>query len=127
VSTRSLLAIFTDITVDLSGLVRLVVSIFRLEMRDAVVSARNSILILVAGCAFCVGGGLTLICALVLMGVALGMSPWAAALAVGALMLIGGAVALEVSLGSLRRVHSEFPQTRGVLSESVEWLKTIRR
>ena len=126
-STRSLRGIFTEITVDLSSLVRLIASIFRLEMRDAVTSARNSILILVAGCAFCVGGGLTLICALVLIGVALGMSPWAAALAVGALMLIGGAVALQVSLESLRRVHLEFPQTRGALSESVEWLKTIRR
>ena len=126
-SSPSLRAIFTDITVDLSGLARLIASIFRLEMRDAVASARNSILILVAGCAFFVGGGLTLICALVLIGVSLGMSPWAAALAVGALMLIGGAVALQVSLESLRRVHLEFPQTRRVLSESVEWLETIRR
>jgi len=101
--------------------------IAKAELGMAVGAVRNGVFVAAVGAALLVSGALTLVGALVLIAVALGLPPWAAALAVGVLLTFGGLVAVQVGLGSVRRVRLEFPETRGAVTESVEWLKTLQR
>jgi hypothetical protein len=70
---------------------------------------------------------ITLVSALVLVIVALGLSPWAAALAVGVLLTLGGAVALHVGVDMVRHVRLHFPETRDAVAEGLSWLKSLQR
>jgi len=108
-------------------LVAQLVAIARAEVGIAVGAARSGLVVASVGAALLVFGALTLVAALVLAAIALGLPPWAAALVIGVLLTLGGGVAVSVGLESIRRVRVQFPETRGALTDGVEWLKTIRR
>jgi hypothetical protein len=115
------------ISADLMLLVAQLTAIAKAEVGVAVGAARGGLVVATAGAALLVFGALTLVAALVLAAIALGLPPWAAALVVGVFLTLGGGVAVSVGLESIRRVRVQFPETRGALTDGVEWLKTIRR
>ena len=123
-SVRELLAAITN---DLLLLGAQLFGIATVEGRVAAGAARNGVVVAILGAALLVCGVLTLVSALVLVIVALGLSPWAAALAVGVLLTLGGAVALHVGVDLVRHVRLHFPQTRGAITEGLSWLKSLQR
>ena len=70
---------------------------------------------------------LTLVAGVVLALVALGLPAWAAALGVSLLMAIGGWLLARTGVERLRRVRFTFPETRGSIEESLQWLKELGR
>ena len=124
---RPLRDIFTAISRDLWLLVSQLAGIAKAELGSAVSGVRNGLFVATAGAVLLLFGGLTLVAALVLIAVALGLPAWAGALAVGVLLVLGGVVAIQVGVGSVTRVRLEFPETRGAVTESVQWLKTLQR
>ena len=123
-SVRELLAAITN---DLLLLGAQLFGIATVEGRVAAGAARNGVVVAILGAALLVCGVLTLVSALVLVIVALGLSPWAAALAVGVLLTLGGAVALHFGVDMVRHVRLHFPQTRGAITEGLSWLKSLQR
>jgi hypothetical protein len=115
------------ISSDLMLLVAQLAAIAKAEIGIAVGAARSGLVLATAGAALLIVGSLTLIAASVLAAIALGLPPWAAALLIGVLLTLGGGVAVSVGLESIRRVRLQFAETRGALTDGVEWLKTIRR
>jgi len=79
------------------------------------------------GAGLLVCGVFTVVSALVLVIVALGLPPWAAALAVGVLLTLGGAVAIHVGVDMVRHVRLHFPETRDAITEGMSWLKGLQR
>lgn len=120
---ETLAAISSDLLLAVAQLA----AIARAEVGVAVGAARGGLVVATAGAALLIFGVLTLVAALVLAAIALGLSPWAAALLIGVLLTLAGGVAVTVGLESIRRVRLQFPETRGALTDGVEWLKTIRR
>ena len=124
---RSLRETFSAISADLMLLFAQLAAIAKAEIGVAVAAARSGVVLASAGAALLIFGALTLVAALVLAAIALGLPPWAAALLVGVLLTLGGGVAVSVGLESIRRVQLQFAETRGAVTDGVEWLKTIRR
>ena len=127
VDRRSVRELLAAITNDLLLLGAQLFGIATVEGRVAAGAARNGVVVAILGAALLVCGVLTLVSALVLVIVALGLSPWAAALAVGVLLTLGGAVALHVGVDMVRHVRLHFPQTRGAITEGLSWLKSLQR
>jgi hypothetical protein len=127
VDRRSVRELLAAITNDLLLLGAQLFGIATVEGRVAAGAARNGVVVAILGAALVVCGVLTLVSALVLVIVALGLSPWAAALAVGVLLTLGGAVALHVGVDMVRHVRLHFPETRGAIAEGLSWLKSLQR
>jgi len=127
VDRRSVRELLAAITNDLLLLGAQLFGIATVEGMVAAGAARNGVVVAILGAALLVCGVLTLVSALVLVIVALGLSPWAAALAVGVLLTLGGAVALHVGVDMVRHVRLHFPQTRGAITEGLSWLKSLQR
>jgi uncharacterized membrane protein YqjE len=62
--------------------------------------------------------------ALVLIVVALGAPAWAAALGVGAILVVGSGIAGWTFYNRLRHAPLALPDTRASLSETMTWLKS---
>ncbi len=127
VDGRSVRELLAAITSDLVLLGSQLFGIASVEGRVAAGAARNGAMVAIVGAGLLVGGALTLVSALVLAMVALGLSPWAAALAVGVLLTLGGAVALHVGVDMVRHVRLHFPETRDAVTEGLAWLKNLQR
>jgi len=123
-SVRDLLAAITN---DLLLLGAQLFGIASAEGRVAAGAARNAAVVAIVGAGLLVCGTFTLVSALVLVIVALGLSPWAAALAVGVLLTFGGAVALHVGVDMVRHVRLHFAETRDAFAEGLSWLKSLQR
>ena len=124
---RPLREVFAAISRDLVLLVAQLAGIAKAELGSAAGAVRSGVVVATVGATLLLFGGLTLVAALVLIAVALGLPAWASALTVGVVLVLGGGVAIQVGVGSVRRVRLEFPETRGAVTESVEWLKTLQR
>ena len=124
---RPLGEVLAAISRDLLLLLGQLASLAKAELGVVVGVIRNSVLVATVGVALLLCGALTLVTALVLIAVALGLPPWAAALAVGVLLTLGGGVAIQIGVASVRRVPLEFTETRAAVTEGVEWMKTLQR
>jgi len=124
---RSVGELLSAITSDLFLLGSQLFGIARAEGRVAVGAARSGAVVATVGAGLLVFGGLTVVSALVLILVALGFPPWAAALAVGVLLTLGGAVAVYVGVDMVRNVRVHFPETRDAITEGLSWLKSLQR
>ena len=127
IQRRPLREVLAAISRDLLLLVGQLVSIAKAELKAVVGAVRNGVLVATVGVALLLCGALTLVTALVLIAVALGLPPWAAALAVGVFLTLGGGIAVQIGVGSVRRVELEFTETRAAVTEGVEWVKTLQR
>lgn len=116
---------FDEIASDLGLLALHTMALARLEGRAAARAVLIAVATGVAAAAIAVAGALTLVSALVLTAVALGLPPWAAALVVGGLLTVGGVLGVQVAMAGLTRVRAEFPETRAAFSENLEWFKRL--
>jgi hypothetical protein len=117
---------FAEISSDLALLGLHALALAKAEGRTATRAALIAVATALGALGVAISGALTLVSALVLIAIALGLPPWAAALVIGGALTVGGAVALQIALDMLRRVRFEFPETRSAMAESVEWLKALR-
>ena len=127
VEGRSVRELLAAITSDLFLLGAQLFGIASAEGRVAAGAARGGAVVATVGVGLLVCGALTLVSALVLVIVALGLPAWAAALAVGVLLTFGGAVAVHVGVDMVRHVRLHFPETRGAITEGLSWLKSLQR
>ena len=124
---RSVGEVLAAITSDLVLLGAQLFGIASAEGRVAAGAARGGALVATVGAGLLMCGVFTLVSALVLAMVALGLPAWAAALVVGVLLTLGGAVALHVGIDMVRHVRLHFPETRDAVTEGLSWLKSLQR
>lgn len=105
----------------------LVVKTLRLARTEATNAARSTAIYLgiaIVGVGAGLVGVLLLVSALVLILIAIGLPPWAAALIVALLLLIGGGGTAYFCVTSLGHVEFALPHTRRSVRETLAWLKT---
>jgi uncharacterized membrane protein YqjE len=117
---RSLGELFTDLSRDVSVLVRKEIELAKLEMsRIASTLVRRATFIAI-GAVLAVAGLLSLIATLTLAGIALGLSPLASSAIVTVLMLAIGGVLVMQGLSALRRDALVPTETIQTLKETGE-------
>ncbi len=95
----------------------------RLEVSNAVGTIAWSALGILAGSVIAFGGFGVLVTALVLIAIALGLPPWAAALLVSVALMAVGAGMVVYFVNDLRSAQLTLKETRDSLKETMEWLK----
>lgn len=125
--TRTLRSRFDEIASDLGLLALHTVALAKTEGRVAAKAIFIALATGLASIGVAIGGALTLVSALVLTAVALGLPAWAAALVVGGLLTLGGLVGVTVATEMLRRVRVEFPETRASLADNIAWFRRLDR
>jgi hypothetical protein len=95
----------------------------RLEISNTVATISWSAVGILAGLVIAFGGFSVLVTALVLVAIALGLPPWAAALLVGIALMAGGAGTVVYFVNNLRNAQLTLKETRDSLKETMEWLK----
>ena len=118
---------FAAISSDLSLLALHALALAKSEGRTATGAALVAVATALGALGVAISGALTLVSALVLTAIALGLPPWAAAFVVGGTLTVGGVVVLQIAFEMLRRVRFEFPETRAAMTESAEWLRSLQR
>ena len=118
---------FAALSAELRLLVSGTAAIARAEARQSTAEGAAAVAVLVGGALLAILAAFALAAAAILAIVALGAPPWAAALGVAVLLGIAGGGAGWLGLQRLRRVTVTFPETRGSIEESLEWLKELRR
>ena len=113
-----------ELSSDLRALAEQSLDLARAEIAAAKSEITTATVGLAAGALAALVGLLVLVSALVLIAIALGMPPWAAATAVGLLLTVGGAFTVRAFTARLRTTHIDLRETRSSLAETMEWLKT---
>ena len=119
--TRSLGDLFSDLSRELTVLVRSELQLARVEMSDKVSRAARHAGVVAGGAVVAVAGVLTLAAALVLVLVSAGMPPWGAALLVGIALVAAGAMMASQGLNALRRQDLKPTETLETLKEATAW------
>ncbi len=114
--------LFTALTTDMTTLVRKEVELARTETVEKVSKATHSVVLMVAGGMLAYAGLIGLIIAAI---VALGnvMDLWLAALIVGLIVIIIGAILLQSGRSMLQRLSIVPEKTVESIKESTEWAK----
>ena len=123
---RSLGELFGQLTQDLSLLMRQEVQLVKAEMGQIASRATGDLVKVGAGGLVALAGGLTLVAAVVLVLVEIGIAPWLSALLVGALFAGIGFVMLKGGLKDLKRVEVTPQRTIQTLKDDVQWAKEQR-
>lgn len=123
-STRTTRETLTALSQDLGLLVKDTMALARAEAGALVTTALGSVVALAAGAALLVVGALVLVSCLVLIGVALGLPPWAASAIVGLVLMAGGALLVQIYLSQLRTLRVDLQETRRSVTETIAWLKS---
>ena len=100
------------------------VGLARAEINTAVRSTLLYVAIAAGAVVVVIGGLLVLLSALVLIAIALGLPPWAAASLVGILLVGAGAGTAYACVTKLRQVEFDLRHTRRSVKETLGWLKT---
>jgi hypothetical protein len=118
---RSLGDLFSDLTREVTTLVRNEVALARVEMSTKISRAARHAGTLAFGAVIALAGLFTLAASLVLLLVRAGMPPWSAALVVGGgLAAIGAFVAMR-SLNALKQEDLTPTETIQTLKETTAW------
>ena len=115
--------LFRELSADLTSLASHTVALARLEVSNTVATISWSAVGILAGLVIAFGGFSVLVTALVLVAIALGLPPWAAALLVGIALMAGGAGTVVYFVNNLRHAQLTLKETRDSLKETMEWLK----
>lgn len=123
---RSLGELLGELAEDMSLLVRQEVQLAKTEISAKVSHVTTDLVTVGAGAAVALVGGLTLVAALVLGLVAIGVAPWLSALIVGAVLGLVGYGMLRGGLNDLK--HRELTPDRTVqtIKEDIEAVKEAR-
>jgi hypothetical protein len=109
---------------DLRLLMNQTVALARAEINAAVRSTSFYVAVAAGGLVIVVGGLLVLLSAFVLIAIALGLPPWAAATVVALVMIVAGAATAYVCLTRLKHVEFDLRHTRRSAKETLAWLKS---
>lgn len=101
--TRSIGELVSELVRETRTLVHQEIALAKWEFSMLVAKATRGAMLVVAGAAAAYAGALSLVAALVLALVWLGVAPAAAAFVVGATLAIGGLVAVRAGIGVLRQ------------------------
>jgi hypothetical protein len=124
---RSLGELFGRLTEDMSLLMRQEVQLVKAELNEKISRMTGDAVSVGAGGLVALAGGLTLVAALVLALVAIGVAPWLSALLVGAVLAIAGYVMLQRGLTDLKRVDVTPRRTVATLKDDLQWAKEQRQ
>jgi hypothetical protein len=108
---------------DLRRLLDETLGLARAEITTALRSTLFYVAVAAAAVVIVLGGLLVLVSALVLMAIALGLPPWAAATVVALILIGGGAGLAYFCVTKLRQVEFDLQHTRRSVKETVAWLK----
>lgn len=126
--TRNLGALFSDLTRNMTTLLRQEVALARTELGEKVSQASRSAVSLVVGGVVVHMGILVLLGALVFVLVQLaGLPIWAAGLIVGAVVLIAGLIPLLAGLRGLKELELAPKRTIQTLKDDVQAVKETTR
>ena len=120
---RSLGELFADLARDTGTLVRQEVALARTELTQKATQAGKDVGFLVAGGAVAYAGFLLILAAIAVGLGQLGVPWWLAALLVGVIVAIVGAVLVQRGLAALRRESLAPERTLETLKEDVAWAK----
>ena len=120
---RSVPEVLAALSADLRALISETAGLARSEISRASSALTISTVGIIAGAIVLLLGVAALAAALVLIGIALGLYPWAAALLVGLLLCGGGAITIWVFLAQLKTVDYNLTETRRSVTETLTWLK----
>ena len=124
---RSFGELLGELSEDVSTLLRQEVRLARAEMSRTLSRATTDAVKLGAGALVALAGGLTVVAALVLGLIALGLAAWVSALIIGALLGVIGYVMLRNGLQDLKRVDPTPHRTVETLRDDLMWVKEQRR
>jgi uncharacterized membrane protein len=118
---RSLGDLLSELSREMSVLVRKEVELATTEMSSKLKTAGTQAGVVAAGGALTHAGLLVLLAAIVMGLMALGLAAWLAALIVAVAVMIGGYVLVNQGLSSMRRTSFTPVQTMETLKENVSW------
>jgi cytochrome c-type biogenesis protein CcmH/NrfG len=124
---RSFGELLGELSEDVSTLLRQEVRLARAEMSRTLSRATTDAEKLGAGALVALAGGLTVVAALVLGLIALGLAAWVSALIIGALLGVAGYVMLRNGLQDLKRMDPTPHRTVETLRDDLMWVKEQRR
>ncbi len=123
---RSFGELFGRLTEDMSLLMRQEVQLVKAEMKDTMSRATTDLVAVGGGGLVALAGGLTLVAALVLLLVALGITAWLSALIVGGVLAGAGFMMLKRGVNDLKHVDITPRRTVEALKDDVQWAKEQR-
>ena len=123
---RSFGELLGELSEDVSTLLRQEVRLARAEMSRTLSRATTDAVKLGAGALVALAGGLTVVAALVLGLIALGLAAWVSALIIGALLGVAGYVMLRNGLQDLKRMDPTPHRTVETLRDDLQWVKEQR-
>jgi len=120
---RSLGQLFGDLSRQLTTLVRQEIDLARAETTAKVTSAGRDAAMIGAGGAVAYAGALVLLGAVVLILIRLGLDAWLAAVIVGLIAVVVGAVLIDQGRKRLQQVDVAPTQAIDTAREEAEWAK----
>jgi hypothetical protein len=118
---RSLGDLFSDLTREITTLVRSELALARVEMSAKISRAAKHVGTIVIGGVIALAGVFTLAACIVLLLVRVGVAPWAAALLVGLALAGVGALLASRALTALRQEDLKPTETIETLKETTAW------
>jgi uncharacterized membrane protein len=123
---RPFTAILQDIIRNFQEITRSEVRLAKVEIREEMTKAKQSMTVLGAGAVIGLYAGLFLLMAL-FFGLALVMPMWAASLTVGVVLGAIAAMLLTSGIRQFRRIHPTPQRTVETIKENVEWARQHAR
>jgi uncharacterized membrane protein YqjE len=121
---RSIGELFSDLSRELTTLVRKEVELARVELSSKAGRIGNRLGMVVLGGVVALAGLLTVVAGIVLLVISFDVMPdWAAALLVGVIVLAVGGLLAQQALNALRRENLAPTETVRTLKENAEWAK----
>jgi hypothetical protein len=118
---RSLGDLFSDLTREVTTLIRSEVALARTELSDSASRIGRHAALIAGGAILACGGLYAVIAAVVLLLVRAGLTPWVAALLVGLGILAAGGFMASTGLAALRRERLVPQETINTLKETATW------
>src|SRR5215207_7817174 len=120
---RSLGELFGDLARDLGVLVRQEVQLASTEITHKASSAARDLALVAAGALVAYAGLLAVLAAVILALVSAGVDDWLAALLVGVVVAVIGAVVIQRGLAALKHADLAPRETLQTLKEDTQWVK----
>jgi hypothetical protein len=121
---RTLGEMFADLSRETRTLVQQEIQLAKKELSEKAASVGKNSGLIAAGGLLAYGGVLTIIAAMVLGLIQVGMAAWSAALLAGVLVGIIGYLLIHSGLSGLRTRNLRPHQTIETLKEDAQWLRT---
>jgi hypothetical protein len=120
---ESLGALFTDLTTQIGDLIRQQTELARVEISTKISRLEHRAVSVALGTGLAVAGGLTIVAAVVLGLIALGLAAWLSAAIVGVALAVIGYAMAQQAIARLNRDELTPKVTVRTIKESAEWAK----